>query len=74
MRGMDDYRARKAERVARHKALHGLKMETCTACSGSGVYDIHGSPTCGCCNGTGKTRQRRAAPNLPGAQHDHTPG
>lgn len=29
---------------------------TCAACSGSGVYDDHGSPACGACEGTGRTR------------------
>lgn len=29
---------------------------TCAACSGSGVYDDHGSPACGACDGTGRTR------------------
>lgn len=29
---------------------------TCAACSGSGVYDNHGSPACGACAGTGTVR------------------
>lgn len=29
------------------------KPEQCPACSGSGRYDVKGSPKCGSCNGTG---------------------
>jgi len=33
----------------------GIRIEPrkCTACSGSGIYDVTGSPKCGWCNGTG---------------------
>jgi hypothetical protein len=35
---------------------------TCAACSGSGVYDDHGSPACGACDGTGRTRDTPRTP------------
>ena len=28
-------------------------QQKCTACGGSGRYDVKGSPKCGSCNGTG---------------------
>ena len=54
---MTDFRERKAAR-AKHYAqnVYGWKLQTCTACSGSGRYDAKGSPPCGACNGTGKER------------------
>ena len=33
------------------------KLETCSACSGSGYYDTTDSPACGACGGTGKERE-----------------
>jgi DnaJ-class molecular chaperone len=53
-----DYQERKEERRKRFAAEYGKKLVTCTACSGSGYYDNHGSPRCGGCNGTGKVRER----------------
>ena len=32
---------------------HPRETKVCTACSGSGYYDVDGSPPCGACNGTG---------------------
>ena len=54
---MSDYRSRKADRTAEFQAKSGRKLITCTACSGSGIYDHNGSPPCGCCNGTGRVRE-----------------
>lgn len=48
---------RKAERKEHYKNnVEGWKLETCGCCSGSGHYDVSGSPECGNCEGTGKTR------------------
>jgi len=53
----DGFHARKAERRQHfERYVKGWKLQTCTACSGSGLYDHNGSPRCGCCNGTGKMR------------------
>ncbi|NTF16921.1 hypothetical protein G6L37_00580 [Agrobacterium rubi] len=49
---------RKRERSIMYWRLHGVKLDACTACSGSGHYDSHGSPACGACEGTGKVRGR----------------
>lgn len=44
------------------RALHVLKFEyghqkvKCVACNGSGRYDHNGSPKCGSCGGSRKTR------------------
>ena len=54
----DDYHRRKDARRKKFAARHGKKLVTCTACNGSGYYDHNGSPPCGCCNGTGKVRER----------------
>ncbi len=59
---MTTYQDRKAERTARYHREHGLKLITCTACNGSGIYDNHGTPPCGCCGGTGKVRERPPSP------------
>lgn len=54
---MSTFAERKAERVRYfEKYVRGWKLVTCTACSGSGYYDSHGSPACSCCGGTGKMR------------------
>ena len=37
------------------RCVYGWRLKTCTACSGSGRYDHHGSPRCGNCDGTGKS-------------------
>ena len=53
----DDYRTRKAGRKRRYETqVHGWKLVRCIACDGSGRYDNNGSPKCGACGGTGKTR------------------
>lgn len=50
----------KAERLGLVRYVAGtpyvrdLKKEKCSACSGSGYYDVNGSPACGICNGTGE--------------------
>ena len=54
---MSDYQSRKAARTAEFQAGSGRKLITCTACSGSGIYDHNGNPPCGCCNGTGRVRE-----------------
>ncbi len=33
------------------------KEQICTACSGSGYYDVKGSPKCGQCGGTGVSKE-----------------
>lgn len=56
---MDDYRARKAARVAHYaKYVHGRKLRDCAACNGSGRYDSNGSPPCVACGGTGRERYK----------------
>ena len=52
-----------AERKAKRKYCYERfefqnKLRICSACSGSGYYDNHGSPKCGGCEGTGKVRER----------------
>lgn len=54
----DDYQKRKEQRRKQYQSQLGKKLVYCTACSGSGYYDNYGSPACGGCNGTGRTRQR----------------
>lgn len=55
----DSFHERKRQRTEHYfKWVHKNKLETCTACNGSGYYDHNGSPDCGCCDGTGKTRER----------------
>lgn len=49
---MSTFQERKQERAK----LARLPMVKCLACNGSGRYDHNGSPTCGCCGGTGKER------------------
>lgn len=46
--------ARKRQRSIDYWRRYGIRMNTCTACRGSGRYDNDGSPVCGGCNGTGK--------------------
>jgi DnaJ-class molecular chaperone len=59
---MSTWLERKEERRREAAKYHGVKMEVCTACSGSGYYDHNGSPACGSCNGRGK---RLGRPNVP---------
>jgi DnaJ-class molecular chaperone len=47
------YQERKAERTRRYLSRIAKKI-TCTACNGSGRYDVKNSPPCSACNGTGK--------------------
>jgi DnaJ-class molecular chaperone len=51
-----DYRVRKEARRQQFAENFGKKSVVCTACNGSGRYDHNGSPRCGQCNGTGKTK------------------
>lgn len=55
---LNDYDKRKLERTKRFEQQKGKKLIPCVACNGSGYYDHNGSPKCGCCNGTGKTREQ----------------
>ena len=55
---MSTYEERKAERAKRYNNKKGLNQRTCSACNGSGKYDIKGSPPCDACNGTGKELRR----------------
>lgn len=34
--------------------VYGWKQKDCSACNGSGYYDVFNSPKCGACNGTRK--------------------
>jgi hypothetical protein len=52
----ETWHERKLQRSIDYWRSHGIGLNTCTACSGSGRYDRHGSPACGACDGTGKTR------------------
>ncbi len=52
-----NFHTRKAERKEHfEKYVKGWRLQTCTACSGSGHYDHNGAPRCSNCNGTGKER------------------
>lgn len=54
---VSDYQRRKAERKKAFDLRHGVKLEVCSACSGSGRYDYARNgrtPKCGSCNGSGK--------------------
>ena len=54
-----NFQERKAERTKYYERyVYGWKLRDCSACSGSGYYDHHGSPKCGACNGTGKERYK----------------
>lgn len=53
-----DYHDRKKWRTLQYSLTQGKKLIVCSACSGSGYYDNTGSPKCGCCNGTGKVREK----------------
>ena len=53
------FHERKEQRRIENQATYGLKLVTCGACSGSGYYDNTGSPACGWCGGSGKTRESR---------------
>lgn len=50
------FQKRKKERKKEYWRWHGVKMQFCYACNGTGYYDSFGSPPCGCCNGLGKYR------------------
>jgi hypothetical protein len=52
----ETWHERKHARSIDYWRYHGVSEETCTACSGSGRYDHHGSPACGSCDGTGRNR------------------
>lgn len=56
---MNDFQERKQERKEHYmKYVYGWKLRTCSACNGSGYYDVFGSPPCAGCNGTGKERYK----------------
>lgn len=49
------FHERKLDRSAKFWAYsYGWKQRPCTACNGSGRYDVNGSPKCGGCEGTGR--------------------
>ncbi len=54
----ETWHERKHARSIEYWCHHGVDEETCTACSGSGHYDHHGSPACAGCDGTGRKRGR----------------
>jgi hypothetical protein len=64
----ETWHERKRQRSIDYWRSHGVGCHTCTACSGSGRYDSHGSPACGACGGTGKTRGRLRS--VESALHD----
>jgi len=52
----DSFREKKRKRTEFYfKHIHGKKLVQCTACSG---YRYYCGGACGCCEGTGKTRQQ----------------
>jgi len=52
---MATFQERKKERTEHYfKYVYGMKLQVCSACNGSGHYDVKGSPPCGACSGTGK--------------------
>ena len=54
--GNENFRQRKLDRTNFNNALvYGNKLIQCCACSGSGYYC---GGACGCCDGTGRERQR----------------
>jgi len=54
----DEYKEAKKIRTEQYNKQYGKKLVKCGSCSGSGYYDNNtGSPKCGLCKGTGKTRQ-----------------
>lgn len=56
---MRTFAERKAERTRHYERfVKGRKLVLCVACNGSGRYDHNGSPPCGCCDGTGKVREK----------------
>ena len=52
----DTWHERKRERSISYWRNHEVKLQACTACSGSGYYDSFGSPACASCDGTWRTR------------------
>jgi DnaJ-class molecular chaperone len=51
------FHQRKRERKEyRAGYVWGWKERPCTACNGSGYYDVWGSPYCAACDGTGKEK------------------
>lgn len=38
--------------------IHRQKQQPCSACNGSGHYDVNGSPKCNNCDGTGNEPKR----------------
>lgn len=51
------FHKRKLERTEYYKKfVYKWKGIPCGACQGSGYYDHNGSPKCGWCDGTGKTK------------------
>ena len=55
------FRDRKKERKEYYEKYIGKKLVRCTACSGSGYYDMCDKKSrpikCSCCEGTGKMRE-----------------
>jgi hypothetical protein len=54
----DWFKAKVARATYYFSYVYGWRQKDCTACSGSGRYDSHGSPKCGACNGKGKETYR----------------
>jgi DnaJ-class molecular chaperone len=56
---MSEFYRRKAIRKREYYLLsYGWVLKPCVACNGSGVYDSFGSPSCGACDGLGKTKEK----------------
>ena len=54
-----NFHERKKERKKYYeKFVKGWKLRPCSACNGSGYYDVDNSPECGACDGTGKERYK----------------
>lgn len=54
-----DFKERKnIRKIHFEKNVNGWKERPCTACNGSGHYDVKNSPKCGACNGTGKEKYK----------------
>ena len=55
---MSDFKDRKQKRKEHYeKFVKGKELVICISCNGSGKYDHNGSPSCGACDGVGKTRE-----------------
>lgn len=54
-----NYSERKMQRKKKYFSLHGVKKQICSACNGTGYYDMNGSPPCCACKGKGWIRESK---------------